>query len=60
MNLNSVISNRAFRTTSLGVMLALSVAVIAGCNGAAAENMQPPPPAVSVAPVLVKQISQWD
>lgn len=60
MNLNSLIDNRALRTTSLGVLLALSVAVIAGCSGQAAENAMPPPPAVSVAPVLVKQISQWD
>jgi len=65
MNLNSIIDKsfidgRALRTTSLGVLLALSVAVIAGCSGQAAENGMPPPPAVSVAPVLVKQISQWD
>ena len=60
MNLNSIIESRALRTTSLGVLLALSVAVIAGCSGQAAENGMPPPPAVSVAPVLVKQISQWD
>ena len=60
MNAISLLSNRALRTTSLGVLLALSVAVIAGCSGQAAENGMPPPPAVSVAPVLVKQISQWD
>lgn len=60
MNFNSIIESRALRTTSLGVLLALSVAVIAGCSGQAAENGMPPPPAVSVAPVLVKQISQWD
>jgi multidrug efflux system membrane fusion protein len=65
MNFNSLIDktfidSRALRTTSLGVLLALSVAVIAGCSGQAAETGMPPPPAVSVAPVLVKQISQWD
>ncbi len=65
MNPHSIIDkhlfdSRALRTTSLGVLLALSVAVIAGCSGQAAENGMPPPPAVSVAPVLVKQISQWD
>jgi multidrug efflux system membrane fusion protein len=65
MNLNSIIDksfidSRSLRTTSLGVLLALSVAVIAGCSGQAAENGMPPPPAVSVAPVLVKQVSQWD
>ena len=60
MNAMPLLSNRALRTTSLGVLLALSVAVIAGCSGQAAENGMPPPPAVSVAPVLIKQISQWD
>ena len=60
MNIPSLIGNRAMRTTSLGVLLALSVAVLAGCSGQAAENAQPPPPAVSAATVLVKQISQWD
>jgi multidrug efflux system membrane fusion protein len=60
MNAMPLLSNRALRTTSIGVLLALSVAVIAGCSGQAAENAMPPPPAVSVAPVLVKQISQWD
>ena len=60
MNTLSLLSARTRRTTALGVMLALSVAVIAGCSGQASENAQPPAPAVSAAPVLVKQISQWD
>ncbi|MGH8027652.1 MAG: efflux RND transporter periplasmic adaptor subunit, partial [Pseudoxanthomonas sp.] len=60
MNVISFLENRALRTTALGVMLALSVAVIAGCSGQAAETGMPPPPDVSVAPVLVKQVSQWD
>lgn len=60
MNLRSLIDNRALRTTSLGAMLALSVAIISACSGQAAENAQPPPPSVSAAPVLIKQISQWD
>ena len=60
MNIQSLFDNRALRTTSLGVLLALSVAVLAGCSGQAAENAQPPPPGVSAAPVLVRQISQWD
>ncbi|WCE03423.1 efflux RND transporter periplasmic adaptor subunit [Pseudoxanthomonas sp. JBR18] len=50
---------RARRLSSFA-LLALSVAVIAGCNGNAAETAAPPPPAVSVAPVLVKPIKQWD
>jgi multidrug efflux system membrane fusion protein len=41
-------------------MLALSVVVTAGCVGQASESAQMPPPSVSAAPVLVKQISQWD
>lgn len=60
MNSLSLLSARTRRTAALGVMLALSVAVIAGCTGQASENAQPPAPAVSAAPVLVKQISQWD
>ena len=60
MNPLSYISARTRRTTALGVMLALSVAVMAGCSGQASENAQMPPPAVSAATVLVKQISQWD
>ncbi len=60
MNAISFLENRALRTTALGVVLALSVAVIAGCSGQAAETGMPPPPDVSAAPVLVKQISQWD
>lgn len=60
MNAISFLENRALRTTALGVVLALTVAVIAGCSGQAAETGMPPPPEVSAAPVLVKQISQWD
>ena len=60
MNLPSLLENRALRSTSFGVMLALSVAIIAGCSGQAAENAQAPAPEVSAAPVLIKQISQWD
>ncbi|SDQ34685.1 efflux RND transporter periplasmic adaptor subunit [Pseudoxanthomonas sp. CF125] len=56
----SFLENRALRTTALGVVLALTVAVIAGCSGQAAETGMPPPPEVSAAPVLVKQVSQWD
>jgi multidrug efflux system membrane fusion protein len=41
-------------------LLALSVAVIAGCNSKAAETAAPPPPSVSAAPVLIKPIKQWD
>jgi len=60
MNAKSLIENRALRTTALGVVLALTVAVIAGCSSEAAETGMPPAPDVSAATVLVKQISQWD
>jgi multidrug efflux system membrane fusion protein len=60
MNAMSFFNQRALRTASLGVMLALSVAVIAGCSSQADENAQMSPAEVSAAPVLIKQISQWD
>lgn len=60
MNAISFKDNRALRTTALGVVLALTVAVIAGCSSEAAETGMPPAPDVSAATVLVKQISQWD
>ncbi|CAD5106128.1 Multidrug resistance protein MdtE [Pseudomonas carbonaria] len=40
-------------------VLALSLAVLVGCSGQAAEN-DAPPPQVSVAPVPVRTVSQWD
>lgn len=60
MNLSRADSFFRARRLSSFALLALSVAVIAGCNGNAAETAAPPPPAVSVAPVLVKPIKQWD
>ncbi|MDG2526557.1 efflux RND transporter periplasmic adaptor subunit [Stenotrophomonas sp. HITSZ_GD] len=39
---------------------AVFAAVLAGCGSRAAEQGAPPPPAVGAAPVLVKQVSQWD
>ena len=60
MNAMPFFNQRALRTVSLGAMLALSVAVIAGCSSQADENAQMPPAEVSAAPVLIKQISQWD
>jgi multidrug efflux system membrane fusion protein len=39
---------------------AVFAAVLAGCGSQAAEQGAPPPPAVGAAPVLVKQVSQWD
>lgn len=57
--INSQIFPRSKRLASFA-LLALSVAVIAGCNSNAAETGAPPPPAVSAAPVLIKPIKQWD
>lgn len=39
-------------------MLALAVAVLAGCGSQATQA--PPPPQVSVAEVVVRDVSQWD
>jgi multidrug efflux system membrane fusion protein len=52
------ISARALRLSTFA-LLALSVAVMAGCDGNAAETAAPPP-SVSAAPVLIKSIKQWD
>ncbi|HEX7988727.1 MAG TPA: efflux RND transporter periplasmic adaptor subunit, partial [Stenotrophomonas sp.] len=41
-------------------MSALSLAVLVACSGGHAENGAPPAPEVSVAPVLIKQVAQWD
>lgn len=40
--------------------VALLVALLAGCDNSIAQNAAPPPPAVSVASVVMKPISQWD
>lgn len=39
---------------------AVFAAVLAACGSQAAEQGAPPPPAVGAAPVLVKQVAQWD
>lgn len=60
--MNTNLSNlpRSRRLLALAAFSALSLAVLAGCSGQAAENAAPPPPQVSVAPVPVKTVSQWD
>ena len=63
MNFASIHSPRGSRTTRAalaGAMLALSVAVLSACSGQANEAAQAPPPEVGVAPVLVRNVSQWD
>ena len=48
------------RIAMVGVSI-LAAAVLAACSGGHAEEAgAPPPPQVSAAPVLVKQVSQWD
>ncbi|WAC61916.1 efflux RND transporter periplasmic adaptor subunit [Pseudoxanthomonas sp. SL93] len=57
-NLSPLVRSR--RLLALGAFSALALAVLAGCSGQAAEQGAPPPPAVSVAAVPVKTVSQWD
>ncbi|MBO1748457.1 efflux RND transporter periplasmic adaptor subunit [Stenotrophomonas indicatrix] len=48
------------RIAMAGVSI-LAAAVLAACSGGHAEEAgAPPPPQVSAAPVLLKQVSQWD
>ncbi|WP_454828984.1 efflux RND transporter periplasmic adaptor subunit [Pseudoxanthomonas wuyuanensis] len=60
MNLSRSFAPRTRRILALAAFSALAIAVISGCSGQASEGGQPPAPEVSVAPVLVKEISQWD
>jgi len=61
MNKYIDIAPRTRRFLALGAASALSLAVLAGCSGGqASETGAPPPPSVSVAPVLIKPVSQWD
>ena len=49
------------RRVVLASFSALAIAVLAACSGGHAEEAgMPPPPEVHAAPVLVKQVSQWD
>lgn len=48
------------RALALGAVSLLAAAVAAGCSDSAAEGAAAPPPTVSVAPVLQKEVSQWD
>lgn len=61
MNKYIDIAPRTRRFLALGAASALSLAILAGCSGGqASEAGAPPPPSVSVAPVLIKPVSQWD
>lgn len=48
------------RRAAFASMSALTLAVLAACSGGHAEGGAAPPPEVSVAPVLIKQVAQWD
>ena len=52
---------RTTRRLALATVSALALAVLTACSGSHAEEAgAPPAPEVSAAPVLVKQVSQWD
>lgn len=53
--------HRLARRLALASVSLLAAAVLAACSGSKAEEGgMPPPPEVGAAPVLVKQVSQWD
>lgn len=61
MNKHVLSAPRTRRALALATVSLLAAAVLVGCSGGqASEAGAPPPPAVSVAPVLIKPISQWD
>lgn len=61
MNKHVLSAPPARRVIALAAISVLAAAVLVGCSGGqASETGAPPPPAVSVAPVLIKPISQWD
>ena len=49
-----------FFNSALGVVGAASLALLAGCESAADNGTMPPPPEVSVAEVLVRDVQHWD
>jgi len=53
--------HRFSRRLAMAGVSILAAAVLTACSGSHAEEAgMPPPPSVSAAPVLVKQVSQWD
>jgi len=53
--------HRTTRRVAFATVSALALAILAACSGGHAEEAGAPPAAeVSAAPVLVKQVSQWD
>ncbi len=61
MNMSTSFAPRSRRILALGAFSALAIAVLVGCSSQASDNAgAPPPPAVSAAPVLIKEVSHWD
>lgn len=61
MNKHVLFASPTRRLLALTATSLLAAAVLAGCSGGqASEAGAPPPPSVSVAPVLIKPVSQWD
>ncbi|MEJ1096422.1 MULTISPECIES: efflux RND transporter periplasmic adaptor subunit [unclassified Pseudoxanthomonas] len=61
MNISTSFAPRTRRILALGAFSALAIAVLVGCSSQASDNAgAPPPPAVSAAPVLIKEVSHWD
>ncbi|WP_433851405.1 efflux RND transporter periplasmic adaptor subunit [Stenotrophomonas nitritireducens] len=53
--------SRTARRLALAGVSALAIAILAACSGGHAQEAgAPPAPEVSAAPVLVRQVSQWD
>lgn len=42
------------------IAILLAAVLVAGCGSAASTDMMPPPPEVSVAPVVARDVRQWD
>jgi multidrug efflux system membrane fusion protein len=61
MNISTSLAPHSRRILALGAFSALAIAVLVGCSSQASDNAgAPPPPAVSAAPVLIKEVSHWD
>lgn len=63
LNLQNSLVQRGRRGSLMALQLSavsLLVALLSGCDKSVAQNGPPPAPAVSVADVVIKPISQWD
>jgi multidrug efflux system membrane fusion protein len=61
MKTSTSFAPRTRRILAIGAFSALAIAVLVGCSSQASDNAgAPPPPAVSAAPVLIKEVSHWD